>query len=224
MKNNGNILWGVILIIIGIILGLNSLNITDINIFFDGWWTLFIIIPSIRDLFKDEDKTGSIIGLIIGILLLLCSQGYIKFETIWKLILPTILVILGISLIFKNTIYQKKITKINNNKTLEEYCATFGGQNIEYEKDEEFKGCNLTSIFGSIKCDLSKSKIEEDTIINTFAIFGGIDIIVPENIKVKINSTPIFGGVTNKRKKSENKDAKTIYINATNIFGGTDIK
>ena len=35
MKNFKNILWGVILIIIGIILGGNSLGLIDIDIFFD---------------------------------------------------------------------------------------------------------------------------------------------------------------------------------------------
>ena len=57
-----NILWGLVLILIGIIFGLNALDIADINIFFDGWWTLFIIVPCFIDLFKDKDKSGNIIG------------------------------------------------------------------------------------------------------------------------------------------------------------------
>ena len=46
MKKAGNILWGIVLIVIGVIFALNALDITSIDIFFDGWWTLFIIIPS----------------------------------------------------------------------------------------------------------------------------------------------------------------------------------
>ena len=38
----------------GVIFGLNALEITDINIFFDGWWTLFIIVPCFIGLFKDD--------------------------------------------------------------------------------------------------------------------------------------------------------------------------
>ena len=44
MKNVSNLLWGFVLIVLGIIFGLNSLEITNINVFFDGWWTLFIIV------------------------------------------------------------------------------------------------------------------------------------------------------------------------------------
>ena len=46
MKNLSRILWGIVLIFIGVIWGLNRTGVADINIFFDGWWTLFIIVPS----------------------------------------------------------------------------------------------------------------------------------------------------------------------------------
>ena len=52
--------------------------------------------------------------------------------------------------------------------------------------------------------------------------FGGIDILVPENVNVKLNSSCIFGGVSNKASVYEN--APTIYINGVCLFGGVDIK
>ena len=52
----------------------------------------------------------------------------------------------------------------------------------------------------------------------------GIDI-GSDNVKVKIKSSSIFGGVDEKRKnKIENNEAHTIYINATCIFGGAGSK
>ena len=66
MKSFGNVLWGIVLIVVGLIIGGNALGITNINIFFDGWWTLFIIVPCFIGLFKEREKTGNIIGLLIG--------------------------------------------------------------------------------------------------------------------------------------------------------------
>ena len=44
-------------------------------------------------------------------------------------------------------------------------------------------------------------------------------------VKVKIKSSSIFGGVDEKKKnKIENNEAHTIYINATCIFGGAEVK
>ena len=227
MKNNKNILWGIVLVIIGVIVGLNALNITNINIFFNGWWTLFIIIPSLIGLLKEKDKTGNIIGLIIGVVLLLGVQNIIDFDLIWKLILPVIIIIVGLSLIFGNNLNKKinnEIKKINNKKGKnEEYCSTFSEQKIDFD-DEEFKGVSLTAVFGGITLDLRKAKINEDVVIDTTSVFGGIDIYVPDNIKIKVKSTSIFGGVDNKKIKNDNEKEHIIYINASCIFGGVDIK
>ena len=110
MKNFGNIMWGIVLILLGVIIGTNVLGLTDINIFFNGWWTLFIIIPCLVGLVKEREKTGSIIGILIGIILLLCCQKILDFETVWKLIIPAILIIIGISFIHKN-IHDIKLNK-----------------------------------------------------------------------------------------------------------------
>ena len=71
MKRFGDFLWGLLFIALGLIIGLNALGITDINIFFDGWWTLFIIVPCFIGLLKDQNKLGNFIGLIVGLILLL---------------------------------------------------------------------------------------------------------------------------------------------------------
>ena len=67
MKNNiSRSIWGIILVIVGLILGLHAVGVLEnVNIFFDGWWTLFIIIPCTVGLFTDHDKTGNIIGLVV---------------------------------------------------------------------------------------------------------------------------------------------------------------
>lgn len=227
MKKFGNILWGIILIIIGLIIGGNALGITNINIFFDGWWTLFIIIPCFIGLIKDEEKTGSIIGLVIGIALLLGCQDILDFDLIWKLAFPAILVIVGISMIFKDTIGSKvneEIKKLSKNRNnICECCATFSSQNVKIE-NEKFAGADLTAVFGGVKYDLKNAIIDSDVVINASCTFGGIEIYVPSNVKIKIKSTSIFGGVENKSNTQVDENSHTIYINGTALFGGVDVK
>ncbi|MBP3919950.1 MAG: hypothetical protein J6D28_00100 [Bacilli bacterium] len=229
MKNLSSILWGFVLVIVGVILALNAFEITDISIFFDGWWTLFIIVPCFIGLFDNNDgKTGNVIGIVIGTLLLLSCRGIMDFNVIWKLILPSILVIIGLSFIFKNAISSsvnnkiKEINKKNNNKENKEYISTFSGQKLDFRK-EEFTGCRAQAIFGGMGLDLTDAIIKEDVVINASSIFGGIDIKAPADVNVKVNSTSIFGGVENKVK---NKDSNkfTIYVNANCLFGGVEIK
>ena len=220
-----NILWGLVFIVVGVIFGLNALNITDINIFFDGWWTLFIIVPCFIGLFKDEDKSSNLIGLVIGICLLLGCIDIIEFTLIWKLMVPAILVMIGLSFIFKDTLnskIKKEIKKLNKTET-KEYCSCFSGQTIDFN-NEEFKGCTISAIFGGVKCDLKNAIIKNDVVINATSIFGGITIYVPENVNVKISATSIFGGVSDERKNKTKNNEYTIYINTTSMFGGIEIK
>lgn len=227
MKKFGNVLWGVLLIAIGIIFGLNALGITSINVFFKGWWTLFIIIPSFIELFRGDSKIWSFIWLVVGIALLLCAQNIWSFSAIRKLIFPFILVMIGISIIFKDTLNKKvaeKIKTLNANKgEFEEYCATFGEQKSDLS-GQEFNGANLDAVFGSVELDISKAIIKKDSIINANAIFGGIEIRVPTGVNIKVKSTPIFGGVSNKIRTDYNESLPTLYINGVALFGGVEIK
>lgn len=222
-----SVLYGIVLIVFGIVIALSSLEIIDFNLLFDGWWTLFILVPCGIGLFTDDDKTGDFIGVVVGVVLLLACQGVFAFEYVWKLILPAILVILGLSLIFKNTVGHKLNQKIKEmNAKLNgsnEYFATFAEQKVKV--DDEFEGSSLLAIFGGIDLDLTKAKLKKEQIINVTAVFGGVDVFVPEGVTVKVRSTSIFGGVEDKRKHVDEKEADNIiYINAVCVFGGVDIK
>lgn len=226
MKDYTKYIIGFLLIFIGLILGLNAFGITNINLFFSAWWTLFIIIPSLVGLINDKEKTSSLIFLIIGVWLFLAERDLIEYELLIKLLLPVILISIGLLLVFKDvlSINGKEIKKINaNNKESNNYIAVFGSQDLKFE-DEKVENLDLKSLFGGIKLDLRDAKIEKDIVINTLSVFGGIDIYVPDDVKVKVSSTPFFGGVEVKREKQSSKKEITIYLNSVCIFGGVDVK
>ena len=139
--------------------------------------------------------------------------------------MPSIIVIIGLSLIFKNSFNSKvndKINKLNKEKNSDDnYFAAFSGQDVNLS-NKKFNGSDVTACFGDIKLDLREAIIEKDIVINASSILGGINILVPEDVNVIVKSTSIFGGVTNKKENTNSK--KNIYINAMCMFGGVDIK
>lgn len=227
MKRFGNILWGIILIGIGAIFGLNALNIVEFDIFFDGWWTLLIIIPCFRALFTEREKVGNLIGICIGVTLLLWRRNVLEIDMVWKLILPAALVIIGMSIIFRDRINNKITKEINNlnknSKDANAFSAIFAGQDLKFD-NEDFDGATLSAVFGEVKCDLRKAIITKDVVINASTTFGGIEIYVPNNVQIKIKSNPIFGGLSDKTSQNIQEDSHIIYINAVSTFGGVDIK
>lgn len=225
MKKAKSILWGIALIAVGAILALRAVDVIDFSIFFDGWWTLFIIIPCAVGLFDGGDKTGNIIGIAVGVALLLACQDVIGFDLLWKLLAPAIIVIIGLRLLVRGMFGGKASKAVTEAQTdsagFKKSFAAFSGKDMVVD-GEVFEGAELNAVFGGIKCDLKNAVIEKDCVIKASAIFGGIDILVSEGVNVVDESTCIFGGVSNKTKKRS--DVPTVYVIGTSMFGGVDIK
>lgn len=230
MKQIKPIIWGLAIIALGIIFGGNALGLFNLDIFFDGWWTLFIIIPSIVSLITDKDKIMSLGFIAVGVILLLAAQDVFSYDVAWKVILAVFLVAAGLSIIIKSIFHSKNDQEVakkvaeatKDGKTMDSQFAAFSGSDRVY-KDEVFAGSNVSAIFGGVNLDLRNAKFEKDTVIKAFALFGGIDIKVPEDVKVKLKSGFIFGGISDDRKSASEKGKYTIYIDAAGGFGGVTI-
>ena len=214
--NKRNLFWGIVLIVVGILFLGRNMNWWNFSIFFEGWWTLFLIVPSIISLVRKESMGTSFLILVLGVLMLLASQNVIGWSTIWKVFLPIIIMVVGLSIIFGNR--KVKTKKVKGNA--KEYVAIFSGVDEVINKIEsDFK---MTAVFGGIELDMRDVTLDSDLVIDCFTLFGGIDIRLPKDVKVEVNGLPIFGGVENKYRN--NHEAKvTVYINHTTICGGVDL-
>jgi len=214
MRKFGSVFWGLVVITVGVIFLGNSLHFWNVEVFFDGWWTLFIIIPSIYGLLKQE-WISSILGIVIGVLLFLACQDYIVWSMVGRLFFPILLIVIGLSFIFKPSVKSVSVNK----KGLPEYLGIFSGNDVRIS--DEFKGASLVSVFGGIELDLREAKLEKEVVISVVSVFGGVDIILPKNVKVNTSGVPIFGGVENTAVQG---DGPTVVIDYVCVFGGIDIK
>lgn len=207
-----NYILGLLIILVGVIFLGDNLEIWNIDIFFKGWWTLFIIVPSIKGLLKRE-YISSLLGISIGILLLLASNDIINWHMIGKIFIPVVIILIGLSLILKS----KPVISDNEKDT---YFGIFSGTEEKITKLN--KNLTCISIFGGIDLDMRNAKIENDIKIECISIFGGVDLKLPDNVDVKSSGVPIFGGFENK--KLIDKTIKTtINIDYVCIFGGVDV-
>lgn len=222
MKNLMRIIIGLLLIACGVIYALGAFGIANVNVSLDGWWTLFIIVPCLNGLFTSKDKFGNFIGLAVGVLLLLAARDVFEYGMIWKIIVPIIIIMLGVKLIVKSIFPQEKNENVK--KGQKECMAVFGSQTFDYD-DEEITVAKIGAVFGGAKCNLIDAKIKNGSKLNLLCAFGGVDILVPENVNVKINTFCLFGGISDKRViKPTDKSDVTLEINGFCIFAGADIK
>lgn len=234
MRNKiSNALWGLFFVVIGIGIAGNVLDIWNFDLFFDGWWTFFIIIPCFISMIQSGFGVGSTMGFIIGVLLFVSCNVDLSFS-IWKLIVPAILILIGLRIMFQGAFrknhrfFEHHTDQDSSGGTTysgaaqSEYSAIFSSNRVNMT--DTFTGTNVNAIFGGFVLDLRDAKVISDVELNATAVFGGIDIYLPAGVNVKTNNVPIFGGVSNKSNATAQPGAPTIYLNATCMFGGIDIK
>lgn len=211
------IIFGALLVAAGVILALKEFGVMQIDSsVFEGWWSLFIIVPAIDGLIRNKDKIGSLLVLAIGVYLLLAARGIIEYGMFWQLLLPVIVVLCGAKIIIKSVRGEKK----DRAEPAEDHAAV-----IDKKDGEKSKITRVGAVFGGSKCNLTDADFSKTNEIELLCVFGGAEIIVPEDVEIVVNSFCLFGGVSDKRSiKSDTEKRARLIINGFCLFGGADIK
>ena len=206
---------GLLFLLVGVLYAFSALDIIHFTIFFPGFWTLFLIIPCFYGLFKKgEDKTGYVIGLVVGLCFLINAQNFSFHIDFGPMLLALLCLVIGIKLIFPSKGKSKHVhvefhsgsdedtTKENNftsggqAETHYESKATYSANNgyinmsavlcgREARMDNEvFTGADLSAVLGGVDLNLRNAIINEDVFINVSAVMGGVEIYLPANVRV----------------------------------------
>jgi len=91
--------------------------------------------------------------------------------------------------------------------------------------EQDFRRGQCTAVFGECKIDLRDAQIQgREAILNAYAIFGGVEIRVPENWDVVSRGHCIFGGFNNRTRRRPGPDTKTLILGGAAVFGGVAVK
>lgn len=214
-------IWiGGLFLFIGIGILLHQMNIWDFPYVLRTWWPLLLIAIGVYQLARRENSSpvASLMIIIIGGLFLLNQWTDINLTAfIW----PLIFIFIGLMIIFSH-FKLRKITEFNH--TIESF-SLFSGADLRSQSNN-FKGGEVVAVFGGAEIDLRDAIIsEEGATFDFITIFGGINMAVPENVRVEISGLPILGGWENKtRRVAKSNDAPMIKINCIAIFGGVEVK
>jgi len=220
-KRISSALWGLVLVGVGIGIVGDMAGFWELQWLFAGWWTLFLIVPAILGMIEHGIRIGNSIGLLLGAALLACCRGYLPWEVLAKMLVPAVMVVIGGVMIFKNLFHLNMgKVKVPNEKRMEE-LVVFSGKNMIIQN--EFFGIDGEAIFGGLTIDLRGAQITENISIDALAVFGGVDILLPANVNAKLYDLSLFGGCDNSHKQGP-ADGPTVYINATALFGGVEVK
>jgi len=95
------VVLGVALVAAGIVLSGNAFGWWNADLFFDGWWTPFLIVPGLVSLLGQDPKVANVILLGVGALLLADAQRALGDVSAWSLMMPIVLVAVGATVLWK---------------------------------------------------------------------------------------------------------------------------
>ena len=164
---------------------------------------------------------GGLVVTTVGVWLLLESLGlvFVHFWEMW----PLLLVILGASMVWQGLRGGRRHAAASDENDTLSALAVLGGVN-RGNNSRAFKGGDLTSVMGGCEIDLRQAAIEGEAVFDVFAIWGGIEIRVPENWTVIGRVTPILGGFDDKTRPAQQASPQRLVIRGVVIMGGVEVK
>ncbi|MCL4548799.1 MAG: cell wall-active antibiotics response protein [Bacteroidetes bacterium] len=242
MQTSNNRIWlGVILIVLGALFVLDNFGFFyfDFHPLIFSWHTIFLIIGIVLVVNHKNSFIGYVflgIGLI-GILHHFPYFFFLDFGSLW----PLLFLALGVWLLLnRGNSHHHEYHKIQDNiqnaapgqqtnfssYDLIDEVAVFNTVRRTIDS-QNFRGGKITTMFGGAKLDLTNAKLAPgENSLEVSAIFGGVNIRVPQNWKVLVNVTSIFGGFDDKRftKTTPPDESQGILIiKGAAIFGGGEL-
>lgn len=210
---------GLSFILLGFALLLHQADVIDLWRALSTWWPLILIAVGVVQLFKRE-LSASISGallLIIGFLFLLNQWLDLNVAAY---IIPLALMIVGAVILLAKG---KQEPPPNEHADLNTFVL-FSEANTKC-RSQQFQGGTVTTIFGSAEIDLREAVIQDGASIQLTTVFGNIELIVPNNVRVEITGFPIFGGWEDRSKvREEEEHPVTLRLHCVTVFGGAEIK
>lgn len=227
-KIDKRVMLGSILIGLGGLFFLNSLDIFDFNfgrVIF-SWQFFFIVIGVYLTLNTSRKMLG---GIIAGLgFIFILPRIFPSIDYDGSIVIAIFMIAIGSYIILNQKKKEEDTDELGQiNKDVIDDVAIFGG-GTKIVNSDNFRGGNVTAVFGGSEIILKGCKLAEGTnSIDILAVFGGTTIVVPNDWNVVMNVTSIFGGFSNKSVKDPNNfidQSKTLIIKGLVVFGGGELK
>jgi predicted membrane protein len=214
---NPAVLNGSALILVGVLLLLDQLNIIS----FDFWALIFVVFGVLKIL-----QSSCMSGRLWGFLLLMVGVG-LELEHLGRFRLhldrtwPVFVIAAGVILLLRAYGTPTKSDGILS-PHLNVFAVLGGG---EYRiRAKNFRGGELVACMGGFDIDMRDADIEgNEATINVTAFMGGGVIRVPENWAVTMQVSAFMGGHSLKARERV-QPTKTLIVKGVAVMGGVEVR
>jgi predicted membrane protein len=214
---------GLIVIAFGVVMTLDNLQVVDASRYLRFWPAALVVLGVVK-IWHSRDGMGGAFGgflfVVVGAWLLLEQTALVRisFWDMW----PALLVAFGVFLVWQGASAPRRRTS-NASNDLVSALAVLGGLS-RGNNSSSFRGGELTAVMGGCELDLRHAAINGEAVIDVFALWGGIEIRVPEDWTIVSRITPILGGVEDKTRPPQAASRHSLVLRGFVVMAGVEIK
>ena len=236
---------GFVFLTIGLVFLLGNMGFIDVN-YVVRFWPVILIALGVMKMVEshDEFRSGSgVFFIVLGLLFLMGNFNILRiaFHDLW----PLVLIGLGCLMLWRSTVVRREReenydtksnlrddstgtdrrddTNMSSNSILSA-TAILGG--VERRNNcQDFRGGDATAILGGCQIDLRSASItaNHEPVLEVFAMWGGIEIRVPDDWTVISKVDPILGGYEDKTRPPRD-ESKRFVIRGSVVMGGIEVR
>ncbi len=215
--DSSQLMVGLLVVAVGVLLLLDTLGLVEDPLRF---WPLFLIVLGIIKL-RSTEPSSRIIGSVliaVGALFLISNLGYIRIRVrdLW----PVAIIFRGGAVMLRAlggdrpTEATDRVNDVGVLGGVQRNCST-----------QDFQGGELTAVMGGCEIDFREASIvNSPAVIEVFAMWGGIQLKVPEDWSVSIETRAILGGVVDKTRPPKGGSDKRLVLKGYAVMGGVEVR
>ncbi len=232
-KTDRKLIVAILLIVAGALLMLDTFDISGLPLrhYILNWKTILIAIGVVIIATRERAVAGYI---LIGLGLISWLPSLVNYNvSLGQIFWPALLIGIGVLIISRRgrhgEYHKHRVSGTAEN--ISDYIddvSVFGG-GTKVIQSHNFKGGDITAIFGGSEISFKEAVLsEEGCMLDTFVMFGGTKLIVPDNWIIKSDVVSIFGGLNDKRAvrpdETQTENTPVLHLKGSVIFGGVEIK
>jgi len=222
----GRLFFGLALTLLGVLLTLNNFDVLDAAPILRLYPVLIILLglAKMSGFGMPRHRGFGLVLVVVGTWLLLDTLDIA--EDVWDF-WPLLLVALGGCLVFR-ALGRRDVAGAEPGPA----GGTGSGFSIfaflsgveRQNSSPEFRGGEATAVMGGCEIDLRSARMQcGQAVVDTFALWGGVELRVPRDWRVSGEVTPILGAFEDKTAPPAGEAQGHLIVKGTAIMGGIEV-
>jgi hypothetical protein len=218
------LLIGLLVIAVGVLMTLDKLGFVRAADYVRFWPAGLIAIGGLKVFYARHGGPGAAGGILfaaVGAWLLLDDLALVHLDLrdVW----PALLVIGGGYLVWQAMARPGPGAVADDTRALVSAVAVLSGV-TRGSNSPAFRGGDLTAVMGGCEIDLRQAAIDGEAVIEVFALWGGIEIRVPDDWTVESRIVALLGGVDDKTRPPHGAGRHHLVLRGLVVMAGLEVK